>query len=165
VRIAGSAPRMALLLALSFPRSVGADTLTSPLSFFEGRTESIGVLNVALRSPKSSRSHGMGSIAADGSLRLVQRVDDEGKAPHLRHWNIREVSPGHFTGSMSEATGPLSIVEVGHRFRFRFSIKGGLAVEEWLTPNAGGRSAENEFTIRKFGIPVASFRGVVRKGV
>jgi hypothetical protein len=65
---------------------------------------------------------------------------------------------------MSEATSPLRIERVGDRYRFRFRMKGGLSVEEWLTPSAGGRSADNELTVRKFGIIVATFRGIVRKG-
>jgi hypothetical protein len=149
---------------MTIPGSVGAGTIASPLRFFEGATESVGTLSIAMHRPRSSRSHGIGSIAPDGSLRLVQRVEDEGQPPHLRHWNIRQISPGRFTGSMSEATTPLRIEQVGDRYRFRFRMKGGLTVEEWLTPNAGGRSADNELTVRKFGIAVATFRGVVRKG-
>lgn len=166
VRIARSAAvKLPLLLAVvAVPGPIGAGTIASPLRFFEGATESVGILSIVLQRPRSSRSHGTGSIASDGSLRLVQRVEDEGQPPHLRHWNIRQVAPGRFTGSMSEATSPLRIERVGDRYRFRFRMKGGLSVEEWLTPSAGGRSADNELTVRKFGIIVATFRGIVRKG-
>jgi hypothetical protein len=66
---------------------------------------------------------------------------------------------------MSDATSPLEIEQVGSRYRFRFKMRGALSVEEWLTPLAGGRSATNEFTVRKFGFVVATFRGMVRKVV
>ena len=151
------------LAGFAYPGGAAGETVASPLRFFEGATESVGILKIVMQHPTSTRSDGIGSIAADGSLRLVQRVQDEGKAPHLRRWNIRQVGPGRFTGTMSEATTPLSIDQVGDRYRFRFSMRGALSVEEWLTPLAGGRSATNELTVRKFGIVVATFRGVVRK--
>ena len=156
--------RCLLLLGLStMPGSVEAAPFASPLRFFEGATDSVGVLTITMREPRSSRSHGVGSIASDGSLRLVQHVDDEGERPHLRRWDIRQVAAGKFTGTMSEAVGPIIIEQIGTRYRFRFKMPGALSVEQWLTPLAGGRSAINELTVRKLGIVVARFRGLIRK--
>lgn len=120
-------------------------------------------MSVAMHRSKSTHSRGVGTIAHDGSLSLVQIVQDEGRAPYTRRWSVRQVGPGQFTGSMSQATGPVTIQQVGSRFRFRFMIKGALSVEEWLTPLAGGLLATNEVTVSKFGIPVATSHGLVRK--
>lgn len=155
-------------LAASFsPASVAAAANTpqsgDPFSFFEGMTESVGTLKVMMHKPLQTRSIGRGELERDGSLSLVQRVEDEGKAPYMRRWLIRRAGPGRFVGTMSEATGPVTIDEVGDRFRFRLKMRGGLSVEQWLTPLPGGRSASSSMTVRKFGVAVASSEGTVRK--
>lgn len=134
-----------------------------PFSFFEGVTESVGTLKVVMRKPLYTRAVGRGQIQADGALSLVQRVEDEGRSPYLRRWLIRQVGPGRFVGTMSEATGPVTVDEIGNRFRFRFRMSGSLSVEQWLTPLPGGRSATSKMTARKYGIAVASAQGIVRK--
>ena len=153
----------ALAASLLIPASAVADRLSSPFSFFDGVTETVGTLKVIMHRPAATRSVGHGEIQPDGSLVLVQRVEDQGKPPHMRRWLIRQVAPGHFAGTMSEATGPVTIDQVGSRYRFRFAMKGGLSVEQWLTPMADGRSAKSDTTVHRFGITVASAEGIVRK--
>jgi hypothetical protein len=145
------------------PGIVVAQQTTDPFSFFEGVTESDGTLKVIMHKPVRTRSIGRGEVRPDGSLSLVQRVEDEGRPPYVRRWLIKQVAPRRFVGTMSEATGPVTIDEVGERFRFRLTMRGGLSVEQWLTPLPGGRSATSDMTVRKFGIAVASSQGTVRK--
>jgi hypothetical protein len=145
------------------PTLASAESAGDPFTFFEGVTESVGTVKVVMHKPTWTRSVGRGEVRPDGSLSLVQRVEDQGKPPYLRRWVIRQVGPGHFVGTMSQASGPVTIDEVGTRFRFRLKMKDGLSVEEWLTPVAGGRSATSSMTVRKFGIAVASSQGTVRK--
>jgi hypothetical protein len=153
---------MALGASILTPGATYADQERSPLTFFQGVTEGTGTLKVIMHNPTATRSVGRGEIEPDGSLSLVQRVDD-GRPPHLRHWRIRQIAPGHFSGSMSEASGPVMIDQVDSRYRFRFKMSGGMWVEQWLTPLADGRSATTDMTVRKFGMTVASGHGVVRK--
>ena len=153
---------VALFAASLSPAAVTAQE-PDPFSFFEGVTESVGTLKVVMHPAVHTRSIGRGEVERDGSLSRVQRVEDEGKAPYVRRWLIRQVGPGRFVGTMSEATGPVTIDEVGNRFRFRLKMKGGLSVEQWLTPLPGGRSASSSMTVHKFGIAVASSQGTVRK--
>ena len=154
---------VAFLAASLSPGIVSAQRPTDPLSFFQGVTESVGTLKVVMRKPVHTQSVGRGEVRPDGSLSLVQRVEDEGRAPYLRRWLIRQVGPNRFVGTMSEATGPVTIDEIGDRFRFRLKMKGGLSVEQWLTPLPDGRSATSSMTVRKFGIAVANSEGTVRK--
>ena len=149
-------------LAVS-PNVVAAQQKIDALRFFEGRTESVSTIKLMMRRPYKSRSIGRGEIKADGTLHLVQRVEDEGKPPHDRRWHIREVEPGKFVGTMSEAKGPVTVEEVGGRYRFRFKMKGNVAVEQWVTPLPGGRSASSKVTIRKLGITVGQSEGTIRK--
>ena len=135
----------------------------NPLRFFEGRTESVSTIKVVMKAPIHSHSIGRGKILSDGSLDLLQHVEEDGRAPHDRHWQIRQVGPGRYAGKMSEAKGPVTIDEVGDRYRFRFTMKGHLAVEQWLNPLSGGKAASSSITIRKFGIPIARSDGTIRK--
>lgn len=134
-----------------------------PLRFFAGLTETVGTIKVVMRKAVRTRSVGHGEIKPDGSLILVQRVEDEGRAPYVRRWDIHQTGAGHFQGTMSEATGPVAIQQVGTRYRFTFKMKGNLSVEQWLTPLPDGLSASSNMIVRKFGLAVANSTGVVRK--
>lgn len=149
-------------LVVAAAPTVAADT-ADPLRFFEGRTESTGTVKVMFRKPARTHSIGTGRIEHDGSLTLVQQVDDEGKPPHERRWRIRQVGPGRFTGTMSDASGPVLIEKVGARYRFRFKLKGNLSVEQWIAPRADGMSADNSTTVHKLGMRVVTGNGIIRK--
>ena len=135
----------------------------SPMKFFEGRTEGIGTVRIMLGKAYRTRSIGHGRFEPDGTMIFVQKVLDEGKPPHERRWKIRQIGPHHFTGTMSEAIGLVKIEEIAGRFRFRFRMKGNLSVEQWLVPLAGGTTARNTLTIRKFGVKVGTSEGMLRK--
>jgi hypothetical protein len=143
--------------------SVHAVPLADPLRFFEGRTESIGVMKLIMKRPYKVRSIGRGKINPDGSLLLVQQVHDDGQPPKERTWRIKQVGPGKYAGSMSEAVGPVKIEQVGDGYRFRFKIKGNLTVEQWLVPDPDGNSGSSKLTIRKYGVKVASADATIRK--
>ena len=140
-----------------------AAPLTDPLRFFEGRTESVSTVKVIAKKPFLSRSLGRGEIKPDGTLHLVQRVEEDEKPPFDRRWRIRQVGPGRFSGTMTDAKGPVTVEEIGGRYRFRFKMKGNVSVEQWLTPMPDGKSARSKVTIRKLGITVGHSEGTVRK--
>jgi len=157
VRAACCIPFVALLGAAPAPVSL------DPLRFFEGRTVSDSVVKVVMKKPYSARSVGQGRIESDGSLRLVQQVLDEGQAPKQRRWLVRRAGDSGFTASMTEAVGPVVIDRVGNAYRFRFRMKDGLNVEQWMKPLPGGRSAQMNAKVRKFGMVVANSQGTIRK--
>jgi hypothetical protein len=134
-----------------------------PLRFFEGRTESSGTIKLFMKKPFRSRSVGRGIIEPDGGLLLVQQVEDDGKPPRVRRWRIRQIGPGHYAGTMSEAIGPVTIDDVDGKYRFRFRMKGNFAVEQWLIPLPGGMAARNSMKVRKFGMTVGTSDGTIRK--
>ena len=121
------------------------------------------MVKLIARKSYRSKTTGQGTIQPDGSLHLVQHVRDEGRKAYDRHWRIRQVSPGRFTGTMSEARGPVVVEQIGNRYRFRFKMKGSISIEQWLTPIAGGRSARSKVTIRKLGVTVGHSDGTIRK--
>lgn len=134
-----------------------------PLQFFQGRTEGTGTVKILMKKPYRTGSVGHGRIGPDGSLSLVQRINEDGKPPRERRWHIRQVGANRFLGTMSEASGPVTIDAIGGRYRFRFRMKGNLSVEQWLTPVAGGTAASNSMTVRKFGMVVGTGTGIIRK--
>ena len=140
-----------------------AETSGNALRFFEGRTESVGLVKVIMKAPYRMRSIGRGKITPSGILELFQRVEEQGQPTHDRHWRIRQVGPGRFVGTMSEAKGPVTVDEIAGRFRFRFKMKDNLSVEQWLAPQPDWKSARNMVTVRKFGITVASSDGTITK--
>src|SRR3954468_9352752 len=121
-------------LALPMPSSVQGEALPHPFKFFEGRTLTQGTIKVMMSKPRRARTLGVGTVRPDGTLSLVQQVEDQGKPPHERRWLIREVAPGRCSGSMSGASGPVTIEQVAGRYRLRLKVAGGYNVEQWLTP-------------------------------
>ena len=154
---------LALVATAAVPGPATATSIENPLRFWEGRTESLSTVKVVMKKPFRTRAIGRGRIRPDGSLELVQRVEEGGNAPKERRWHIRQVGPGRYMGTMSEARGPVTIDEVGGRFRFRFRMKGDLAAEQWLTPRPGGKTAISKLIIKKLGMVVGRSEGTVRK--
>lgn len=134
-----------------------------PLQFFVGGTQTVGTLHVLMHKSVRTRSIGRGQLKPDGSLFLLQRVEDEGRTPYVRQWNIHQVGAGRYAGTMTEATGPVAIDQVGNRYRFTFKMKGDMSVEQWLTPLPGGQSASSDTTVRKFGLAVATSAAVISR--
>lgn len=152
----------ALVCAAILPASADAG-IRQPLRFFEGRTEMQAIVKVIMKKPYRSKTLGMGRILGDGSLALLQEVYDEGQSPEQRRWKVKQVGPGRYAGTMTEAVGPVAVDEVDGRYRFKFKMKGNLAVEQWLSPAPDGNSAQSTLTVRKFGMKVASSTGFVRR--
>jgi len=157
--------RIAICLAAStlFVGPATGQRLQEPLRFFEGNTVGESTVSILFRKAYSSRTTGQGKINPDGSLDLVQRVEEEGRSPFQRRWHMKPSGQGRWSGTMSEAVGPVTAEQVGERFRFRFAMKDSIKVEQWLTPLAGGKVARNEATIRKHGFVVGHSKGTIRK--
>jgi len=154
----------AVLLALNIAAPSAATAGTDdPLTFFVGRTESVGTVKIAMKKPYRSRAIGKGEMTSDGTLILVQRVEDQGQQPKERRWRMHKVGPGKYSGTMTEAKGPVIVEEVDGKFRFRFRMDGSVAIEQWLIPSSDGRSAASKLTIRKYGVLVGKSDSVIRK--
>jgi hypothetical protein len=154
----------AILLSLSLASpSFAASSQSDPLRFFEGKTESVGTIKIVMKKPFRSRAVGVGQISSDGTLTLVQRIEDEGQLPRERRWKMRKVGPGKYSGTMTEAKGPVTVDEVDGKYRFRFRMEGSVAVEQWLIPAPDGHSAASAVTIRKYGMTVGHSDSVIHK--
>ncbi|KQU53206.1 hypothetical protein ASG67_10360 [Sphingomonas sp. Leaf339] len=151
-------PALALLTTAAAPPAPTFDALR----FFNGKTEGKGRFKVVLRAGHDVHVQGHGRMEGD-TLILDQIVTREGTAPKPRQWRIREVSPGRYTGTLTDAKGAITGETTGDRLHLAFTSTGGFKVEQWLTLAADGRSAQNRLTAKKFGITVATLDETIRK--
>ena len=159
-------PLLLLGGCVALPAPPPADRLVPPFPtfrFFEGATEGRGRLRVALHRTIGVVVHGRGRIAPDGTLVLDQTVIEGAKPPRERRWRIREVAPGRYAGTLSDAAGPVTGEALGGRLYLRFPMKGGLIAEQWLVPAADGQSARNLLTVRGHGLAIARLEETISK--
>ncbi len=132
------------------------------LRFFEGTTHGDGRFKVILRGSHRVTVQGRGRMEGD-TLVLNQIVTREGTEPKPRQWRIRAVSPGRYTGTLTDAKGPITGETTGDRLHLRYTSTGGFAVEQWLTLSADGRVAQNRLTAKRFGVTVATLDETITK--
>ena len=133
-----------------------------PLRFFEGRTEGVGRFKVVLRAGQDVRVEGRGRMEGD-TLVLDQVVTREGTGPKPRQWRIRQTAPGRYTGTLTDAKGPITGEATGDRLHLAFTSTGGYRIDQWLQLSADGRSAQNRLVARRFGVTVAHLDETIRK--
>ena len=134
-----------------------------PIAFFEGRTNGAGTLRVLLKSPQAVRVESVGSVGADGTLVLSQTIDVVGDKSRKRVWRLRRSGPASFSGTLSDARGPVAVTNERGAIRIRYRTTDGLSVQQWLTPTAGGKAIDNRMTFSKLGIVVARLSERIEK--
>ncbi len=135
----------------------------SPQAFFTGATVGEGVLRIALSPERPIRVEGKGHVEPDGTLVLVQRVGQAGRPSRTRTWRLRPLDGSRFSGTLTDAIGPVRAEATGNRLHIRFTAERGLGVEQWIYLQPGGTTALNRMVVRKFGLPVASLRETIRR--
>ena len=134
-----------------------------PVAFFTGASHGEGRLREAFKSERRVLVDSVGREDKDGQLVLDQKLAIEGEPLRIRRWRLRQTSPGHFTGTLTDATGPVEAQVIGLSIRIRYPMKGGLKVESWLTAAPGARAFDNRTTITKWGLKVASLTERIEK--
>ena len=76
---------------------------------------------------------------------------------------MRPVGPNHFTGSLTDAVGPVDVTVAGNRATIRYTMKGGLRVDQLLQLKNDGRTLSNNVVVKKFGLRFARVEGMIRK--
>jgi len=165
LRLAGA---LALALGGGFaPVSTAAEVSAAPafdpVAFFTGSTQGMGQLKKVFSSAHRTVTHGRGVVRADGMLVLDHRVEEQGEPVRLRQWQLRQTAPGQFGGSVSDASGPVTGMLAGNRLTIRYTMRGGMRVDQVLTMAAGGQSASNVMKISKFGMTVATLTETIRR--
>ena len=134
-----------------------------PLVFFAGRTEGRGSLKIMAAAGQPVTVHGRGRLAGDGTLRLDQTVIEGDKAPTDRRWTFTAAGPGHYTGTLTDAAGPVAGDVTGNRLHLHFRMHGGIVADQNIDLAPDGQSAHNRMTFRKLGVVVARLDETIRR--
>ena len=140
-----------------------ANARFDPVAWFTGPSHGDGTLHKLLSSPVRTSVDSIGRPDGAGGMILDQTLREPGKPAHKREWVMRPVSPGHFTGTLTEATGPVDITVSGSRAFIRYPVKGGLEVRQQLALQSDGRTILNRLSVRKFGLEVAHLDETIHK--
>lgn len=144
--------------ALAFTTGAAAEAPEpfDPVTFFTGASHGEGRLKEALKRERKVTTDSVGHADKDGLLVLDQKMQIEGEPLRIRRWKLRQVGPNRYTGTLTDATGPVEAQVTGRSILIRYPMKGGLKVESRLAPLAGGRAFSNETKITKWGLKVAT---------
>jgi hypothetical protein len=153
----------AAIFALAAAAPAAAPRPFDPVAFFTGATQGRGELRELLGKAKKTSTQSIGRVDKDGWLILDQKVEVEGDPLRQRRWRLKQVAPGKFKGSLSDAKGPVDVEVRGQTVRIRYVMKGNIKVEQELTPLPGSRALIVRGTFRKFGMKVALMKERVDK--
>ena len=134
-----------------------------PVAFFTGATQGRGELRELMGRPKKTSTQSVGRVGNEGWLILDQRVAVEGDPLRQRRWRLKQVAPRKYSGTLSDAKGPVEVTVRGQDIEIRYVMKGNIKVEQTLTPLPGGRSVIARGTFRKFGMKVAIMKEQIDK--
>jgi hypothetical protein len=134
------------------------------LDFFTGKTHGDNVMKVAFHGPKSLIVDSIGGKGDRGDFVLIDTVNEQGKPVRTRKWIMHPVGPNHFTGSLSDAIGPVDIAVDGDSATIRYLMRDGhVSITQQIQLQPGGKSLSNHVVARKLGMVVAHIDGTIRK--
>ena len=151
-----------VLLLLALVAASPVQAAFNPVEFFRGRTHGDGTLKVIFQTQQSIAVDSFGSSEDDGSLLLKQVIHEPGKPPRTRYWRLRHEGPQRYSGTLTDAAGPVRVDVKGDQVRIRYTAQNHLNFDQLLTP-AGPHEVHNVMRVKRFGIVVARFNEVIRK--
>ena len=154
---------LAACTAAAPPEAQQTGSAFDPVAFFTGPSHGDGKLDQIMKDTRTVTVDSVGTPNRDGSLTLTQRIAMQGDPPRTRVWKLKQVAPGRYAGSLTDASGPVETIAIGRAIRIRYPMKGGLAVEQWLVALPGGRVLDNRLTVTKWGMRVATLRERIEK--
>lgn len=155
VALAATAP------AAASDSAPGKDKLDLP-AFFTGKTHAESEIKVGFKKPVRHVTDTVGRRGKDGELILIDHIREDGKPPKTRRWVMRRNGPDSFTGTMTEATGPVRIEVDGRQATIRYKMKGGVSIHQLLTMR-DERTLVNHVAAKKLGVRLGRLDGVIRK--
>lgn len=151
----------ALFVAALLATAAHAEPLDM-IGFFTGKTHADNIISIALHHPHKLIVDSIGGRNKEGEFVLIDTIEEEGKPTRKRVWVMHPVGPNHFTGSLSDASGPVDVVVSGDTATIRYTMKdGGLKIVQELRLQNGALA--NHAIARKFGLKFATVDGVIRK--
>jgi hypothetical protein len=165
-RLAGAALMLAILGSATSPaRSIQGSANAEAfdlIAFFTGRTRGTGELDTLLSSPVKLSVESIGKRQGD-TLILDQTIREGAKPPRVRRWIMQRVAPNAYTGSLTDAEGPVQVTVKGPSVSIRYRMKGGLKVDQKLTSQGNGKTLLNRMKVEKLGLQVATVAETISK--
>ncbi len=130
------------VVSVSAQAKDGSSEFTPHNGFF-GHSEGNGTLKRFLgkRRPFHVESHGYDLL--DGTFRLDQTVTFQGKPSQQRTWILKTISQNNFTGTLSDAPGPVTGLTKGSRLQLKYRVKGPLIMHQTLELMPDGKTIDN----------------------
>ena len=133
-----------------------------PIVFFTGRSHGEGELDKLFSSSDKVTVDSVGRTRGD-TLILDQTIREGEKRPRVRRWTMRLVAPNRYSGTLTDATGPVHVTVSGPRAYIHYTMKNGFHVEQQLALQSDGRTVLNRLVVQKFGLHVATLEETIRK--
>jgi hypothetical protein len=155
----------ALLLVALVPTASAADPepKLDMTGFFTGKTHADNVIKIALHQPHKLIVDSVGGRNKEGEFILIDNVQEEGKPARKRVWAMHPTSDNHYTGTLSDAIGPVDVIVSGDTATIRYTMRdGGLKIVEVMQLQRDG-TLSNHVDARKFGMKFATVQGTIRK--
>ncbi|MEO7634900.1 MAG: DUF3833 family protein [Sphingomicrobium sp.] len=134
-----------------------------PISFFTGRSHGEASLHKIMSSDVHVSVDSVGRPDGHGGLILDQTIREGAKPKRQRRWVMQPVSANRFTGTLTDAVGPVDVMIAGPRVNIRYRMKSGLIVEQQLALQSDGSTVLNVLIVKKFGVRVARLTETIRK--
>lgn len=133
-----------------------------PIAFFSGHTRGEGNLNKLFNKPVHVSVDSIGRLD-NGALILDQTIREADKAPSTRRWTIKRLERSRYTGTLTDAVGPVTAEVVGPRAYIRYTMRHGLKVEQQLAQQSDGTTVLNRLVVYKFGTRVAALTETIKR--
>jgi len=152
-----------LLVAAAVPAAADTDPKLDMIGFFTGKTHADNVIKIALHGPHKLIVDSVGGRNKEGEFILIDNVQEEGKPARKRTWAMHPNGANRFTGSLSDAIGPVDVVVAGTSATIRYVMRdGNMKIEQRLSLQPNG-TLTNTVMARKFGLKFATVQGTIRK--
>lgn len=150
----------------SCTRSVGLSASPGaqfdPIAFFKGHTHGEGDLHKLFGQSVHVSVDSVGWMGKDGLI-LEQTIREANKLPSMRRWTIRRVAQNRYSGTLTDAIGPVTAEIVGPRADIGYKMRHGLMVQQQLAQQSDGTTVLNRLVVRKFGVRVATLSETIRR--
>ena len=153
----------AIVLLASTASAAGQAPKLDLTAFFSGRSHADNDMKIVFHGPTKLIVDSVGGKGDRGDFVLVDTVHEGDKPVRTRKWVMQPAGPNHFTGSLTDAVGPVDIVVNGDSATVRYMMKGGLSVVQQMKLQADGKTLSNHVDARKFGLKFARVDGAIRK--
>ena len=133
-----------------------------PVDFFAGHTKGAARLQTIIGSAHTVAVDSRGTRDSRGGLVLVQKIAEQGDAPRLRKWILAPEGKDHWTGTLTDAEGPVRVDRTATDVVIRYRMHGGAEVEQHLQRPPNG-IVENHITVTRLGIRLAALDEQIHK--